>query len=62
MNVDKLLLATHNKHKAEEFQAMLGDLGVEVLTLDTFPHVGEIVEDAETIEGNALRRQERSTL
>ena len=56
MNVDKLLLATHNKHKAEEFQAMLGDLGVEVLTLDTFPHVGEIVEDAETIEGNALKK------
>jgi len=56
MNISKLLLATHNKHKAEEFQAMLRDFGVEVLTLDAFPQVGEIVEDAETIEGNALKK------
>jgi XTP/dITP diphosphohydrolase len=56
MKIDKLLLATHNKHKAEEFQALLRDLGVEVLTLDAFPRVGEIVEDAETIEGNALKK------
>jgi XTP/dITP diphosphohydrolase len=56
MNIDKLVLATHNKHKAEELQAMLKDLGVEVLTLDPFPQVGEIVEDAETIEGNAIKK------
>ena len=56
MNIHKLLLATHNKHKAEELQAMLGDLGVEVLTLGAFPQVGEILEDAETIEGNALKK------
>jgi len=56
MNISKLLLATHNKHKAEEFQVMLRDFGVEVLTLDAFPQVGEIVEDAETIEGNALKK------
>ncbi len=56
MKLDKLILATHNKHKAEEFQAMLEDLGVEVLTLDAFPQVGEIVEDAETLEGNALKK------
>lgn len=56
MKMDKLLLATHNKHKAEEFQAMVGDLGVRVLTLDAFPQVGEIVEDAGTIEGNALKK------
>lgn len=56
MNIHKLLLATHNKHKAEELQGMLRDLGVEVLTLDAFPQVGDIVEDAETIEGNALKK------
>lgn len=56
MKFDRLLLATHNKHKAEEFQAMIGDLKVEVLTLDAFPQVGEIEEDAGTIEGNALKK------
>lgn len=56
MKLNRLLLATHNKHKAEEFQSMLGDLGIQVLTLDSFPQVGDIVEDAETIEGNALKK------
>ena len=56
MNIGKLLLATHNKHKAVEFQALLKDLGVEILTLDAFPQVGEIVEDADTIEGNAYKK------
>jgi XTP/dITP diphosphohydrolase len=54
----QLLLATNNKHKAEEFKVLLGDLGVEILTLDRFPAIGEVVEDAETIEGNAEKKAE----
>jgi XTP/dITP diphosphohydrolase len=50
----KLLLATHNRDKAKEFRPFLGDLGVEVLTLDDFPAIGSIREDADTLEGNAL--------
>ncbi len=56
MNIRRLLLATHNTHKAVELQAMLTDLGVDVLTLDAYPQVGEILEDAGTIEGNALKK------
>lgn len=52
----QLLLATHNRHKAREFQTLLTDLGIEVLTLDAFPQVGEIVEDGETLEANALKK------
>lgn len=52
----RLVLATQNKHKAEELQAMLCDAGVEVLTLDAFPGVGAIEEDQETLEGNALKK------
>jgi len=52
----QLLLATHNRHKVEEFRALLRGLEVEVLTLDSFPQVGEIVEDADTLEGNALKK------
>lgn len=50
----QLLLATHNRDKAREMSALLGDLGVEILTLDAFPQIGEITEDADTLEGNAL--------
>lgn len=52
----KLVLATHNKHKAEEFKALLGDLPVELLTLDGFPGIGEIIEDEDTLEGNAEKK------
>jgi XTP/dITP diphosphohydrolase len=52
----KLLLATHNRDKMREYREMLGDLSVNLLTLEDFPDVGEIIEDADTIEGNALKK------
>jgi len=54
----QLVLATNNKHKAEEFKELLRDLEIEILTLDRFPGIGEVVEDADTIEGNALKKAE----
>jgi XTP/dITP diphosphohydrolase len=50
----QIVLATHNRDKAGEISALLSDLGVEVLTLDAFPQIGPIAEDAGTLEGNAL--------
>jgi XTP/dITP diphosphohydrolase len=50
----QLVLATHNRDKAHEIAALLADLGVGVLTLDAFPQIGPIAEDAGTLEGNAL--------
>ena len=50
----QLVLATHNRDKAREISALLSDLGVGVLTLDAFPQIGPIAEDAGTLEGNAL--------
>lgn len=52
----QLVLATHNKHKAEELRAMLKGADIEVLTLDIFPHIREIEEDADTLQGNALKK------
>jgi XTP/dITP diphosphohydrolase len=52
----KLLLATHNKHKAQELKALLGTINAEILTLEGFPQVGTIHEDAPTLEGNALKK------
>ncbi len=50
----QLVLATHNRDKTREISALLFDLGVGVLTLDEFPQIGPIPEDADTLEGNAL--------
>jgi len=52
--VQKIVLATRNKGKVAELSALLAPLGVEVLGLDAFPEVGEIVETGKTFEENAL--------
>ena len=52
----QLVLATNNKNKIEELKIMLQGLTVEVLTLDAFPGFSPVDEDAETLEGNALKK------
>jgi XTP/dITP diphosphohydrolase len=54
--MNTILLATHNRDKAREFREILGDLGIELLTLDTFPLVGPVTEDGLTLEENALKK------
>ena len=51
-----LLVATNNRHKAEEIRSLLQDLRVTISTLADFPQVGPIEEDAPTLEGNALTK------
>tara|TARA_B100001758_G_scaffold216247_1_gene202399 strand:- start:958 stop:1572 length:615 start_codon:yes stop_codon:yes gene_type:complete len=50
----KIVVATHNKDKFTELYYGLKSLNVELLSLDDFPEVGEIIEDGETLEENAL--------
>ena len=50
----KLLLATQNKHKVEELTRLLEPYHVEVVSLLSYPDLGEIVEDGDTLEANAL--------
>ncbi len=50
----KLLLATQNKHKVEELTRLMQAYAVEVVSLLEYPEIGEIVEDGETLEANAL--------
>lgn len=49
----KLLLASFNRHKLEEFTAILGDL-VSILTPEMVGYTREPEESADTLEGNAL--------
>jgi XTP/dITP diphosphohydrolase len=52
----KLILASQNKHKAQEMQAILGDK-IELVTLDAAGCGDiEIIEDGDTFEANAIKK------
>lgn len=52
----KVVIATHNRHKVEEILDILSGLKIELLSLDSFPEIGEIVEDGDTLEDNARKK------
>ncbi len=52
----QIVLATHNAHKAKEFRDLLGDIDLELLTLDQFPSMDVIPEDGKTLEENAWKK------
>lgn len=54
--MNKLVLASRNQHKIEEMQAILEELGIELLSALDFPHLKEVEEDQPTLEGNALKK------
>jgi len=51
-----LVIATKNKGKLREIQALLGDLGVNVLSLEDYPDAPDVVEDGKTFRENALKK------
>ena len=50
----KLVLATHNKDKCAEMADILGKFPINLLTLEEFPEIGEIIEDGNSLQENAL--------
>lgn len=52
----RLLLASGNRDKALEFKHLLTPLEMSLLTLNDVPGAEPAVEDAETLEGNALKK------
>ncbi len=58
----RIVLATHNRHKVEEMRAILADSSddltdrFEILSLEDFPEIGEIIEDGATLEENARKK------
>ena len=51
-----LLLASNNPDKATEVRDLLADLHITLALLGEFPQFPPTVEDAETLEGNALKK------
>lgn len=50
----RVVLATTNSGKVRELAEPLAAAGVEVVGLDAFPELGDIVEDGDSFEANAL--------
>jgi XTP/dITP diphosphohydrolase len=51
-----IVLATRNKHKIEELQDVLSDLGVKLQSAFDFVDLLDVDEDQPTLEGNALKK------
>ena len=47
-----IVLATHNKDKQAELSKVLNSKEVNILSLQDFPDIGEIIEDGETLKDN----------
>jgi len=54
--MNRLLLATRNADKVTEVRDLLTGISITLLTTVDFPGLAETVEDAETLEGNALKK------
>jgi XTP/dITP diphosphohydrolase len=52
----EVVLATRNEGKLKEFKRILKDFDPDLLSLDAFPDMPEIVEDGSTFEENALKK------
>ncbi len=52
----KLVIATRNLGKKKEIEALLSNLDVEIFALSDFPEVPDVIEDADTLEGNARKK------
>lgn len=52
----KLLVATGNKGKLKEIRRLLADSPVEIVGLDAYPGLPEVVEDGDSFEANARKK------
>ena len=49
-----IVLATRNEGKVREFLNLLSDLDLNIISMNNFPHIGEIDESGASFEENAL--------
>lgn len=52
----KMILATKNKGKIKEFQALVQGMGIELLSLEDCPDMPDVSEDGCTFQENALKK------
>ncbi|MGD0886409.1 MAG: XTP/dITP diphosphatase [Thermodesulfovibrionales bacterium] len=52
----ELVVATRNRKKIEEIKRILEGVPAELFTLDDFPGCPEVLEDADSFRGNAMKK------
>ena len=52
----KLVLATRNKHKLEEIQAIFNFKALEISSAFDYPEIPDVEEDGDTLEANAIKK------
>lgn len=52
----KILLATKNRNKLKEISRALENENIQLLSLNDFPDMPDVVEDSDTLEGNSLKK------
>lgn len=57
-NKQTVIIATRNKGKAKEFEALFNERGYEIKTLLDYPEIGEVEETGTTFNENALLKAE----
>ena len=57
-NPSKLLISTQNPHKLREIRAIMNKSDLELVSLDAIHDAPEVVEDRDTLDGNASKKAE----
>lgn len=52
----KLVLATRNKHKLEEINAIFNFEGLDISSAFDYPEIPDVIEDGDTLEANAIKK------
>ena len=53
MNIQRLLIATRNRGKLQEFRALLAGVSIELCDLNSFPAIASVAETGSTFTENA---------
>ena len=54
VELNTIVLATHNRDKREELQEALSEFTLEILSLNDFPFIGEIEEVGQSLLENSM--------
>ena len=54
--VPRIVLSSRNKKKIEEIAELMAPHGIELIGVNSFPDIPEVVEDADSFAGNAAKK------